>query len=183
MSYNDDEEEVYEDDEEEDDRELKVGARVQKDDDVAEPIGGVVEAHEPAVRPREREYWKFSEEEQDQMNDHWVVKWDDGSTERVTNPSLEDNELERKFRKAADEAGKKIQKLLAKASKAIDEAEEIAEKFGVPFSSSVSPLSQAYYPTTTNDLYPDLDRDFIDTVSGAYHSDYGEDGWQHSAVC
>lgn len=179
--YDDDD---YEDeDETEDDREVKVGARVQKNEDVAEPMGGVITAHEPAKRPREREYWKFSKEEQADMEDHWVITWDDGTTSLETYPQLEDNELERQFRKAADEALVKIQKLVAKAAKALDEAEEIAEKYGIPFSSSVSPLSQSYYPTTTSELYPDLDREFIDNVAGTYHSDYGEEGWQHSAVC
>lgn len=181
MSYDDDEDD-YED---EDDREVKVGARVQQNNDAAEPMGGVVESFEPAVKPREREYWKFTEEEQDQMTAHWHIKWDDGTTERIKEGYVvvEDNEMERNFRKAAVEASSKIAKLLAKASKALDEAEEIAEKYGVPFRSGISPLGQSYYPTTTDSLYPDLDREFIDSISGAYHSEYGEQGWQHSAVC
>lgn len=182
------EDEDESDDEEEDDREVKVGARVQQsggDEDIAEPMGGVIESIEPAQMEKAREYWKFSEEDQDKMEPHATIKWDDGTTEsiRCDYVDLEDNEIERQFRKACAEGKKKIEKKLATAAKALDEAEELAEKYGIPFHSGVSPLSQSYYPTTTSELYPDLDREFIDSLSGAYHSDYGEEGWQHSAVC
>lgn len=181
--YDDEYDDEESDEEEEDDREVKVGARVQKSEDVAEPMGGVITAHEPAKRPREREYWKFTREEQEDMEDHWLITWDDGTTEREKYPQLEDNEMERQFRKTAHEALDKIHKKLAIASKALDEAEAIAEKYGIPFSSSISPLSQSYYPSTMHELHPDMDSEFINDITGAYHSDYGEEGWQHSAVC
>lgn len=178
MSYDDD-------DDYEDDREVKEGARVQKNEDVAEPMGGVLLSLEPAKRTKEREYWKFSKEEQDEMEPHWNVQWDDGSLEKIQagDVTLEDLEVEREFRKTTHRVGAQIQAKLAIAAKALDEAEELSEEFGIPFSSGISPLSQSYYPTTTSELYKGLSSEFIDEIADVYHADYGEEGWQHSAVC
>jgi len=182
MSYDNDDD----DDDVEDTRKVEVGARVQKHtDDPTLPMGGVIESHEPAEMERPKEYWKLAPEDIEKTYEHFVIKWDDGSTERVQqySVSLEDTEIERQYRKVAHEAGEKIDKLLAKAAKAISDAEEIADKYGVPFNSGVSPLSQSYFPSTTSELFPDLDSEFVNDVTGAYHSEYGEEGWQHSAVC
>jgi hypothetical protein len=188
MTEYDDDDYENEEESEDDDREMKVGARVQKgtgDEDVAEPLGGVVESLEPAEKPMADEYWKCSEEELDTMKEHITIKWDDGSTERlqVDDVDMEDTEVERDFRKACAKAKKQIEKKLVAAAKALDEAEAIANKYGIPFHSGVSPLSQSYYPSSTGELYPDLDSEFIDSLSGAYHSEYGEEGWQHSSIC
>lgn len=174
MSYDDDK---Y-------DRELKeVGARVQKRDGSAEPMGGVIESFEKPQLERPNDYWKCSREDQEKMVSYWHIKWDDGSTERDSYPCFEDTELERSYRKAAHEAREKIEELLDKASRAISDAEDIANKYGVPFHSRVSPLGQSYFPGSTAKLYPDLDPEFVKDVTGVYHSEYGEEGWQHSAVC
>ena len=164
---------------------LEVGTRVQKLEDNAEPTGGVVEVFHPAEMEMARDYWNYSKEDQEKMKPHYTIKWDDGETQILSESdfNLEDNDMEREFRKAALKAEGQIQKLLDKAARAISEAEELSEQYGVPFSSSVSPIGQSYYPTTTESIFPDLDRDFIDDITGAYHSDYGEEGWQHSDVC
>lgn len=179
MSYDEDDEDY------EDDREIAVGARVQQNNRAAEPIGGVIESIDPAETQRTSRYWELSQEEQAKMYYHANIKWDDGTYERIREGyiSLEDTKLEREFRKAAIHALEEINKRLAIASNAIDEAEEIAEKYGVPFSADVSPLGQSYFPGSTSSLYENLSKDFIQGITGAYHSEYGEEGWQHSAVC
>ena len=53
--------------------------------------------------------------------------------------------LEKEFDAAVKEAHQKIKEAIDRAKKAISEAEEIAEKYGVPFSSKVSIFANRVY--------------------------------------
>lgn len=111
-----------------------------------------------------------------------TVKWDNGGEEKLKQYDVhqEDSELERAFRLASRDAQRRIAEKLEQAMAALNEAEAISEETGVPFSSGISPLGQSYIPASLEDKYPDVDREFIDDITGSY----GEcGGWQHSAVC
>lgn len=93
----------------------------------------------------------------------------------------EQTQLEKEFEAAQKIAITKIDEKLSIASAAIAEATKISEEYGIPFSSWVSPLGQAYTPTSYQDKFGDLDPDFVSEVADCYPGDY--DGWEHSAVC
>lgn len=112
-----------------------------------------------------------------------AVKWDDGQEQKDLSPwhvVPEDSALEREFRIKAEEVGNLISEKLAIASKALDEAEAIAEEHGISFSSGISPLSQSYVANSAKDKWPDVSEEFMNDITETY-GEYG--GWQHSAVC
>lgn len=168
----------------------KVGDRVQTEEVVDGKavfyVGAITEVHSSEKETQRYDYntRKYVPTTYTSV-DGYKVKWDDGEEEDVGPYDVhdEDSEVEREFRLVNLEAQKKIEEKLAKAMEALNEAEEIAEEYGVPFDSSISPLSQSYFPTTTREKFPHVDDEFINNVSGAYHSEYGGEGWQHSAVC
>ena len=101
--------------------------------------------------------------------------------------SEQDNksDLEKEFQAAYDEALPLIEAQIQKAEEAIAKAQEIANKYGVPFSAGVSPLSQGYIPASFEKKYSSLDTEIVSDITGVYDS-YGDGlyaGWQHSAVC
>jgi hypothetical protein len=111
-----------------------------------------------------------------------TVKWDDGAEEKFSPYHIhaEDTAMERAFRVTCDEAQARINQKLKEAMDALTEAENISEETGIPFSSGISPLGQSYVPSTLDQKHPDIDREFINSVTDSY----GEyEGWQHSAVC
>jgi len=170
-------------------KKLGIGDRVQKINNGTNGpnkiMGGVIESYEPPKMIAPKEYWKLTSKELDNTFEHFVIMWDNGNTERVIASTVdnEDTEIEREYRKVAYKAMKKINNHLIKATKAISDAKNIADKYGVAFQTSISPISQSYYPSTISDMYPDLDPDFINDVNGTYHSDDNREGWEHSAVC
>lgn len=86
--------------------------------------------------------------------------------------------LETEFEALYNKHVKKIEEQLNIAAKAISKAEELSEKYGIPFYAGVSPLSQSYTPGSLDE---DLDKDFISDLTGIYPGEY--EGWEHSAVC
>lgn len=163
--------------------EFKVGDRCQwQDRDTDELTGGTVESVLPPKTPRPHDYWRFTTEQQQDFITWTTVKWDDGTTDTVDMDDLdqEDSTLEREFRNAANEVLVKIREKVVAASKLLDEAVELSEKHGIPFSSEISFLGQPYKPTTFDEKYGEIDADFVDSVTGAY-CEY--EGWQHSDVC
>lgn len=95
----------------------------------------------------------------------------------------EDNELEKEFLAAHDAAWKEIKPYLEAAETALDKAEEIAAKYGVPFNSNICPLSNTYFPRSYKDKYfKKLDEDFLSGFD-IYHEDsYCVTGWMYSAA-
>jgi hypothetical protein len=91
------------------------------------------------------------------------------------------NQIEKDFRKACDKAYPKIQKQLEIADKAIAKAVKLAEKYGVPFESAITPLAMTYTPESLDENVRLLDGDTIFDLTGTFLQEY--EGWEHSAVC
>lgn len=94
-------------------------------------------------------------------------------------PDIED--LEKKFKDCVVKAEEEIKEQMEIARSAIRKAEEISERYGIPFYASCSPLGQRYKPESFDSMWVKIkDNDelmeLIDFVP-----EY--DGWQHSAVC
>ena len=98
---------------------------------------------------------------------------------------MKDNrtKLEKEFEKVANDVGAQIQAKLSQASVLIAEAQDLAEKHGIPFYAEVSPLSQSYWASSFEEKWPGLDMRFVSDVTEAYSEYPGEGGWEHSAVC
>jgi hypothetical protein len=110
---------------------------------------------------------------------------------------MEENEKEsilvKEFREYVNGARQLIEEKLKIAREALNQAEEISEKFGVPFYSDISFISQDYYPQTYTSILSkkgelvqeNNEEEYDDILSelGIYFSDYTNTGWQHSAVC
>jgi hypothetical protein len=138
----------------------------------------------------------FSREEDGETVQFAKVLWDEGEdTEPESDetedwelellvPEGEEDELESEFQKLCDEHMEEIDAQLQIASDAIAKAEELSEKYGLPFSSSVTPLSQSYTPTSYYEKFRGLSTGFVSDLTGAYPGgEYDNEGWEHSAVC
>lgn len=92
--------------------------------------------------------------------------------------------LEDEFLKIVNEHKDEIQAKLKEASAALSAAVDLAEKYGVPFYSNISFLSQSYTPTSYYEKFPELERDVVGDLIDVYPGgEWGGDGWEHSAVC
>lgn len=162
--------------------EYKVGDRVQKiDGDNSISEGTILQLF--FVSMKVGSYFNKNTPTYEDVLDKVEVIWDDGSKE-VLSPykiSFLDSELEREFRNSTSEVLSLIKEKVLEAETALNKAVAISEKYGIPFSSSVSFLGQSYTPETMSSLHPDIDQDLIDSITSTY--DHCESGWQHSAVC
>lgn len=89
------------------------------------------------------------------------------------------------YKKLYDEKSAEINKHIDVARKALRAAEEIADKYGVPFSTPVSPIHQNYSPSGIEDttgLSMDELREILGDEDISVENEYGS-GWEHSAVC
>ena len=167
---------------------FSVGDRCQwLDGETDEVTGGVVESILPPKKTKPTDWWdsrKYTEEDRLDFVTYANVNWDDGTTDAVDIDDLdeEDSELEKQFRQTASKALKLINAKVAEAEAALSEACAISEKYGVPFSTDISFLSQSYHADSTREKFPDLDSSFISEITGAYN-EYGYSGWEHSQVC
>lgn len=96
--------------------------------------------------------------------------------------SYAENDLEQEFEKVFNEHHNEIQEKLAAAAKLIEEAEAIAEKYGIPFrpKKDLMWITPSYIPRSMQEKFPDLEPDFWTTVSNAWGN---YEGWQMSQVC
>ncbi len=90
--------------------------------------------------------------------------------------------LEKEFLKTQEVFSLQLQAKIEEAEKALCEAVELSEKYGIPFESGVSFLSNTYTPETMEDKFPELDTEWLAEVGGVCGAGEGY-GWQHSAVC
>lgn len=104
--------------------------------------------------------------------------------------------LEKEFLTAAKKAVKQIRAQLVVANKAVQKAEEISEKYGIPFNpASVAPegfftaytehFSSVFTPESFDEKFGDLDLDFLyndEELTDCTPGQYGP-GWEHSQVC
>jgi len=91
-------------------------------------------------------------------------------------------ELEKEFQGVVNEHAARIKEKLDLAMGEFQEAVDLADKYGIPFYTPLSPISQSYIPDKFLDLYDGVDREFVTSITGVY-DDYWAAGWQHSAVC
>jgi hypothetical protein len=167
---------------------FKVGDRVQWEDrDTDEVTGGTIESTIPPKRMKVNDHWntsKYSEAEREEMVTYANIKWDDNTSDSVDIDDLdpEDSQLEREFRTTANVVLVEIQKKVAESSRLLQEAVDLSEKHGIPFSSSVSFLGQSYTPSTFEEKYGEVDSDLAESITDAFGCMDGS-GWEHSDVC
>lgn len=92
--------------------------------------------------------------------------------------SEETSELIEKYRETCSKHIPQIEECMRIAEAAVRDAERIAEEHGIPFRGQVSRLRQTYTPANL----PDLDRDTIGELAGAWAESYST-GWQNSQMC
>lgn len=166
----------------------EAGTKIQLIQEGIPRDGIVVESITPKL-PMAEEYsdWaKLLEPEKGEMAHHTIVRWDSGEEELLPTEAIElkDSDIEREFRILCfgpEDVVKKIDEKLRAAAVALSEAEELSERYGIPFSGCISALSQNYTPESFIQKFSDLDSNFVDRVTGSYPSSYG--GWEHSAIC
>jgi hypothetical protein len=91
--------------------------------------------------------------------------------------------LEQEFVSLVDTVGKQIQVKLEVARKALEEATELADKFGIPFDAPVSELGQPYVPASFEEKFSELDRPWVEQITGVYEYDLDINGWRQSQLC
>lgn len=93
-------------------------------------------------------------------------------------------DLEAEFEVVAQEAKAKINEKLQVAIKALNEATDIADEYGVPFYSNISELGQNYVPSTLAEKYKGIPQNIVEEATGVYVNEdlYGR-GWERSALC
>lgn len=163
---------------------FEVGDRVQKSDQHKEPItGGVVEKVVPPLKVKTKNYWQLTANQQEEMETHYQIKWDDGKVEVLQQYCFvqEDTELERSFRNTYNTTLLVINQKIEEAENLLKEAIDIAEENGVPFDSSVSSIFQAYTACSMTKKWEGIAHDRVEELTGISVDEYG--GWRHSAVC
>lgn len=164
----------------------KVGDRVQQESsDGSIKTGAVL-----SVKEDEREVYEYSysfssrskPKKMEKFISKLTVKWDDGKEETDDSYRFyaEDSDFEREFRNIMPAAAERINEKLNLASKYLAEAVQISEEAGVPFTSHISFLSQAYTPMSFAEKFPDVPPSFMKEIAGIYHE---YKGWEHSQVC
>jgi hypothetical protein len=93
-----------------------------------------------------------------------------------------ESELEAEFRALMGTVGREIYDKVEAASKLLDEAEELANKHGVPFYGQVSPLGQAYIPRSFQERFAGLKPEIAEEIAHMEIDGYGN-GWERSALC
>lgn len=164
---------------------LVEGDKVQHVDHDARFVkDGVIDSITPSKRVKTNDYWRESKSIQEEMVTYANVKWNDGTTDTLDIESITvpDTELERDFRKAYWANEDRIQDKVSQAASLLQEAVRIAEETGVSFRTHISPVSNAYFPRSREERFPELDSQFVSDVTEAYN-EYDSTGWRHSAVC
>lgn len=159
-----------------------VGDRVQKQDKDVFTVGAITSLN---MKTEHHQSYYGRPAREETVLDTAVVKWDDGTEETLDRWHLhpEDSALERQFRSTVPGVQALINEKLALASKALREAEQIANDNGIPFYSDISPVSQSYIPNSLQEKWNEVSRDIVQEETDAY-SEYDYcGGWQHSAVC
>lgn len=92
--------------------------------------------------------------------------------------------LEEEFTGLVKEHKSEIEDKIKEARQALSEAVKLSEKYGIPFHSGISFLSQGYTPSSFEDKFGELDTDVVSDLTDVYPGgEYGGTGWEHSAVC
>lgn len=108
-----------------------------------------------------------------------MTQYDDEESEETEN-----SELEAEFKALCDAHMSEINEQIDVARVAIRKAVELSEKYGIPFSSDITPLGMSYCPDSYYGKFDELDKGFVSEVAGAsLWNMYGGSGWEHSDVC
>jgi hypothetical protein len=163
---------------------VKVGDRVQVCEAIKPKDGEVIKII-PSKNSKPSDYWnesKYSKQEIEDWSSYAEIKWDDNTVSTLNTDDLDpqDTAMEREFRNAVIAHDEQIQNKLDEACRALNEAVELSDKFGVPFHSQISFLSQGYKPESINQIFGDLDTDLIVSITQVYNE---YEGWQHSQMC
>lgn len=164
------------------DKNCKVGQLIQSYNDDGSVNDGKIIAIIPPVKERPKNFWEFTTEQQEEFKTHLTVKYEDGTEETVSTWDVDprDSDIEREFRLAAPSVIEKINKYISEASLAMDKAVDLSEKYGIPFYSHISPLSQGYRPESFDEKYNGVSDNIMSAIADC-NNEYA--GWQHSAVC
>jgi hypothetical protein len=93
--------------------------------------------------------------------------------------------LEEEFKSLFNSIGKEIDNKIIQALQLIAEAENMSEKYGIPFKANLIQDYRSWYiPTTYKDRFNSLDQDFVYdmTLIDSYRLSKSN-GWQHSQSC
>lgn len=94
--------------------------------------------------------------------------------------------LEEQFKEAVKEATKEINKHIVNSRAELDKAVKLAEKYGVPFRSSMvdMDMSRAYVPRSFSSKWENLSEEFLyDELDGDFSSyDSGWEYWSSSSL-
>jgi len=91
-------------------------------------------------------------------------------------------ELEKEFSELAKAAHAEIKEKLDEALKSLKEAEEISNKYGIPFESYISPHNNVFVPSSFKDkLNEYLNVERVNNLLGLYLDEYFYYGWAHSS--
>lgn len=91
--------------------------------------------------------------------------------------------LEIKFKEAVEQATKEINVHVKNAREELKKAVEISEKYGVPFYSDVSLLSQSYRPSSFDDKFYELNEEHDLMFELLTDGLPVQSGWQQSMIC
>ena len=111
------------------------------------------------------------------------VTWDDGSTDSVSEYTVEkrDDEFAREFREAFYSKIDLIKAKLDLADTILSQAVELSEELGVPFNSNISPLYNSYIPKTFQTKFPKVTIELVQNLIDS--EDWHSCGWKHSQIC
>ena len=95
------------------------------------------------------------------------------------------NQLEKEFETLYKTFGKEIAAKIQQAEKLMNEAIEIADKYGIPFEvDSFSNQRGWYVPETYADRFEKLDKDFVMELTDISSYRLGRaNGWSYSSIC
>jgi hypothetical protein len=94
----------------------------------------------------------------------------------------EADSIEKEFEELVNAHKDEIDAKVREASKALSEAVELSEKYGIPFRPSISFLRNSYFPESFDEKFSELDSEIVSDLTGAWR-EYSDGGWEHSAVC
>lgn len=97
--------------------------------------------------------------------------------------STKEQTLEEEFVSLKEETLGKIKIQIDIARTALEKAESISEKFGIPFTANISRSETVYIPLTFADLHSHLNKDWLDTINNLpkTQDEYEDDsGWSCS---
>lgn len=98
---------------------------------------------------------------------------------------MSDNSLEKEFNILYSTIGEEIAAKVRQAEKLLEEATELADKFGLPFQADMySDMRGWYIPETFGDRFKSLDANKMSELTEISQSRLNRAyGWQHSNIC